>query len=187
MATYSIQGDTLKGMADSIRAYKGENPDNPLEITYEFLNSNTPFYYNFPGAKSIKITIQEFTGTNIDDLIGVPYKTNDDWVYMTNKYKEDAFFTMNKGQTLPLDVIVNNTEYITLNLPYISGRYYSGILKMVIQAYDNKGELLPKVTKYTATDIANELSEVYSIAPKPEDLILSGDCSEIFSNNRLYT
>ena len=182
MATYSIQGDTLKGMADSIRAYKGENPDNPLEITHKFTNSDSPFYYNFPGAKSIKITIQEFTANS--DLIGVPYKTNNDWVYMTNKYKEDAFFIMNEGQTLPLDVVVNNTEYITLNLSYKSGVYYGGTLKMVIQAYDNKGELLPKVTKYTATDIANELADVYSVAPKPEDLILSGDCSESFSNDR---
>lgn len=182
MATYSIQGDTLKGMADSIRAYKGENPDNPLEITHEFHNSDFPFYYNFPGAKSIKITIQEFTCNS--DLIGVPYKTNNDWPYMTNKYKEDAFFTMDVGQTPPLDIIVNNTEYITLNISYIRGVLYGGTLKMVIQAYDNKGELLPKVTKYTATDIANELSEVYSVAPKPEDLILSGDCSESFSNNK---
>ena len=183
MATYSIQGDTLKGMADSIRAYKGENPDNPLEITHNFHNSDFPFYYNFPGAKSIKITIQEFTGNQ--DLIGVPYKTNNDWSYITNKYKEDAFFIMNKGQTLPFDVIVNNTEYITLNLPYAgNGIMYGGTLKMVIQAYDASGNLLPKVTKYTATDIANELSEVYNIAPKPEDLILEGDCEKIFSNNR---
>lgn len=183
MATYSIQGDTLKGMADSIRAYKGENPDNPLEITCHFDNSVIPFYYNFPGAKSIKITIQEFTGNS--DLIGVPYKTNNDWTYMTNKYKEDAFFIIDKGQTLPFDVIVNNTEYITLNIEYKSGVYQDETLKMVIQAYDNKGELLPKVTKYTATDIANELSEVFSIAPKPEDLILEGDCSQSFSNNKL--
>ena len=183
MATYSIQGDTLKGMADSIRAYKGENPDNPLEITHEFINgSDYPFYYNFPGAKSIKITIQEFTANS--DLIGVPYKTNNDWKYMNNKYKEDAFFTMNEGQTLPLDVIVNDTEYITLNLPYKSGVYYYGTLKMVIQAYDNKGELLPKVTKYTATDIANELSDVCSVAPKPEDLILEGDCSQSFNHGK---
>ena len=182
MATYSIQGDTLKGMADSIRAYKGENPDNPLEITHEFRSSDSPFYYNFPGAKSIKITIQEFTANS--DLIGVPYKTNNDWEYMANKYKEDAFFTMNEGQTLPLDIVANNTEYITLNLPYKSGVYYGGNLKMVIQAYDNKGELLPKVTKYTATDIANELSEVCSVAPKPEDLILEGDCEKSFSNNK---
>ena len=182
MATYSIQGDTLKGMADSIRAYKGENPDNPLEITHAFRNSDSPFYYNFPGAKSIKITIQEFTANS--DLIGVPYKTNSDWEYMANKYKEDAFFIMNKGQTLPLDVIVNNTEYITLNLSYKSGVYYGGTLKMVIQAYDNKGELLPKVTKYTATDIANELANVCSIAPKPEDLILSGGCNDYFSYNK---
>ena len=174
MATYSIQGDTLKGMADSIRAYKGENPDNPLEITQEFNNSNSPFYYNFPGAKSIKITIQ-----------GVPYKTNNDWAYMTNKYKEDAFFTMNKGQTLPFDVVANNTEYITLNLPYAgAGIMYGGTLKMVIQAYDASGNLLPKVTKYTATDIANELSDVCSVALKPEDLILEGDCSDSFNNNK---
>lgn len=184
MATYSIQGDTLKGMADSIRAYKGENPDNPLEITHDFYNSGSPFYYNFPGAKSIKITIQEFTSSGNSELIGVPYKTNNDWTYMTNKYKEDAFFTMHEGQTLPLDVIVNNTEYITLNIEYISGVYYGGTLKMVIQAYDNKGELLPKVTKYTATDIANELSEVCSVAPKPEDLVLEGDCSQSFNNGK---
>lgn len=183
MATYSIQGNTLKGMADSIRAYKGENPDNPLEITHAFRSSDSPFYYNFPGAKSIKITIQEFTANS--DLIGVPYKTNNDWRYMTNKYKEDAFFTMNEGQALPFDVVANNTEYITLNLPYKSSVYYGGNLKMVIQAYDNSGNLLPKVTKYTATDIANELADVYSIAPKPEDLILSGNCSYIFSNGKL--
>ena len=182
MATYSIQGDTLKGMADSIRAYKGENPDNPLEITHKFNDSDSPFYYNFPGAKSIKITIQEFIGSS--DLIGVPYKTNKDWPYMTNKYKEDAFFTIDESQTLPLDVIVNNTEYITLNLAYKRGVIYGATLKMVIQAYDNKGELLPKVTKYTATDIANELSEVYSIAPKPEDLILKGDCTGMFRNGK---
>ena len=183
MATYSIQGDTLKGMADSIRAYKGENPDNPLEITHQFSNSDHPFYYNFPGAKSIKITIQEFTANS--DLIGVPYKTNNDWAYMTDNYKEDAFFIMNKGQALPFDVVANNTEYITLNLPYAgAGIVYGGTLKMVIQAYDASGNLLPKVTKYTATDIANELSKVYSVAPKPEDLILSGDCTGIFSDNK---
>lgn len=183
MATYSIQEDTLKGMADSIRAYKGENPDNPLEITHRFNNSHSPFYYNFPGAKSIKITIQEFTSSG--DLIGVPYKTNNDWDYLTNKYKEDAFFIMDRNQTLPFDVVVNNTEYITLNLPYAgAGIMYGGTLKMVIQAYDASGNLLPKVTKYTATDIANELSDVYSIAPKPEDLILSDNCNEYFSDNK---
>ena len=181
MATYSIQGDTLKGMADSIRAYKGEEIiENPLHVEYSANDNSKPYIYHFPNAKRIKVVFQQQADVGINTLIGIPYETLE-----VRKNSKDSFFNINvysgKSYTFPYEAIAQNTDTISISI-------YEGIrpwsFKADIYAYDENGVLLPNGYLYTATDIANELAEVYSIAPKPEDLILSGNCSYSFSNNK---
>ena len=77
--------------------------------------------------------------------------------------------------------MAQNTDTISIS---ISEAIRPWSFKADIYAYDENGVLLPNCYLYTATDIANELADVCSIAPKPEDLILSGNCSNSFNNNK---
>ena len=181
MATYSIQGDTLKGMADSIRAYKGEKIlENPLHVEYSADDNSKPYIYHFPNAKSIKVVFQQQADVGTNTLIGIPYETLE-----VRKNSKDSFFNINvysgKSYTFPYEAMAQNTDTISISI-YETIRPWS--FKADIYAYDENGVLLPNSYLYTATDIANELADVCSIAPKPEDLILSGDCSNSFSYNK---
>ena len=181
MATYSIQGDTLKGMADSIRAYKGEEIlENPLHVEYSADDNSKPYIYHFPNAKRIKVVFQQEADVGINTLIGIPYETLE-----VRENSKDSFFNINvysgKSYTFPYEAMAQNTDTISISI-YETIRSWD--FKADIYAYDENGVLLSNGYLYTATDIANELAEVCSIAPKPEDLILSGDCSYMFNNGK---